>query len=232
MRRANRLRTAALLLAASPLAAQEAAPEAGPTTQAADSPASGAEPARAAAPKAEAPKAESPAPAKARAPATIVQGGPARTTAATVPLNERVAVIGVLDKRLGTTAEFSLKPGENFRFGHISGLLRSCERTQPFERKQSAAFVQVAEQPRQVGGAKPAAPKLVFSGWLFAESPSLNPFAHPVYDVWLKSCTMRFPDGPRPPSSSGGKTTSAARNSGSAKSGSATPPPPAPPPTD
>jgi hypothetical protein len=121
------------------------------------------------------------------------------------PASERSAVVAVLDKRLGTTAEFTLKPGERFSFGRLSGVLRTCERTQPFERKQSAAFVQLVEQP--IAGAGQARPKpvLVFSGWIFAESPSLNPVVHPVYDVWLKSCTMRFPDGPRPPSSSTGR---------------------------
>ncbi len=210
-----RLLAAALLLSSGPLVAQEAPPPAEPQP-AAERPAEA--PARAA-PEGGQEKAPAPAKAAAQQPrpsATIVQTAPPRT--ATTPLNERTAVIGVLDKRMGSTAEFTLKPGENFRFGHISGLLRSCETTQPFERKQSAAFVQVAEQPRAVGNAKPAAPKLVFSGWLFAESPSLNPFVHPVYDVWLKSCTMRFPDGPKPPSSSTGSRTSAAKKSGAAKS--------------
>jgi hypothetical protein len=127
--------------------------------------------------------------------------------------NERTAVLAALDKRLGTTAEFTLKPGERFRFGRLSGVLRTCERTQPFERKQSAAFVQLVEQPVGLEGKAAPKPVLIFSGWLFAESPSLNPVVHPVYDVWLRSCTMRFPDGPKPPSSSTGKQGS----SGSAK---------------
>lgn len=216
MRPPIRLSAAALLLAAAPLAAQEAPPEVapGPTVEpTVGAPAKAPEPAPAPQ-KATAPRAPA---ARSAATPTTVEGTTRRTGAAAVPLNERVAVIGVLDKRLGSTGEFTLKPGENFRFGQISGVLRSCETTQPFERKQSAAFVQVAETPRTVGNAKPAGPKLVFSGWLFAESPSLNPFVHPVYDVWLKSCTMRFPDGPKPPSSSTGNRTSGARKSGAAK---------------
>lgn len=141
---------------------------------------------------------------------TTVQTAPAPTARKQVapPPSERTAVIAALDKRLGTTAEFTLKPGERFTFGRISGVLRTCERTQPFERKQSAAFVQLVEQPVATGGREAPKPVMIFSGWLFAESPSLNPVVHPVYDVWLKSCTMRFPEGPRPPSSSGGKKSS------------------------
>ena len=200
-----RLSLATLLLAASPLTAQEAAPV----------------------------KAAAPAkPARSATQATTVQAATPRTGAnagaAAVPLSERVAVIGVLDKRLGSSTEFKLKPGESFRFGQISGVLQSCETTQPYERKQSGAFVQVTETPRAVGNAKPGAPKLVFSGWIFAESPSLNPFVHPVYDVWLKSCTMRFPDGPKSPANPAGNRTSGARKSGAAKPAAASAPAPAP----
>ena len=28
----------------------------------------------------------------------------------------------------------------------------------------------------------------VFNGWMFSSSPSITPFDHPVYDVWLKRC--------------------------------------------
>ncbi len=122
---------------------------------------------------------------------------------AEAPKDERVAVIGALDKRLGTTAEFTLKPGERFSFGRLTGVLQTCEKTQPFERKQSAAFVQIIDTPRPLTRGEQPKPRQVFSGWLFAESPSLNPMQHPVYDVWLKSCTMRFPDGPKPPAAPG-----------------------------
>jgi len=150
-------------------------------------PATGAQPsAPAAAPKASAPQARRPA-----AP------------------TERTAVIAVLDKRLGTTADFTLNPGQRFAFGRLSGVLQTCERTQPHERPQSGAFVQVIEQPPGRANQAPPKPRLVFSGWLFAESPSLNPFIHPVYDVWLKSCTMRFPDGPPAPSGTSRGTTRA-----------------------
>jgi hypothetical protein len=28
----------------------------------------------------------------------------------------------------------------------------------------------------------------VFNDWTFASSPSIRPFDHPVYDIWLKRC--------------------------------------------
>ena len=162
-------------------------------------------------------------PAAGQEPRAAAPAPAARAAPRAAPPSERTAVVAALDKRLGTTAEFTLKPGERFTFGRLQGTLRSCERTQPFERKQSAAFVQLVEQPPATGG-RDAKPVLIFSGWLFAESPSLNPVVHPVYDVWLKSCTMRFPDGPRPPSSAGGRKGPSTGSAGKAKS-----PEPAPP---
>lgn len=151
--------------------------------------------------------------------ATPVVAAPARGT-------NPVAVLGVLDKRQGTTAEFTLKPGERFRFGRLSGILRTCDHTLPFEHPHSAAFVQVIDQPPALGGRPLPKPVVAFSGWLFAELPSLNPFVHPVYDVWLKSCTIQFPEGPSAPRTG---TRTRARKSGDTPPASPAPtPPPAP----
>ena len=143
---------------------------------------------------------------------------PATTDPVALPLEQRQAVIGVLDKRQGKAESFSLKPGERFRFGRISGILRSCETSKPYERKQSAAYVQVDEQGQALAGRTPP-PKRIFSGWLFAEAPSRNPVEHPVYDVWLKSCTMYAPDTPAPASSSGATASGGAVNPAAPSSG-------------
>jgi hypothetical protein len=113
------------------------------------------------------------------------------------PMEERVAVIGLLNKRNNVTEEIKLKPGENRTVGPVIIRLSACERTAPWELPQEVgAFVQVDIQER---GASQH--RRVFSGWLFRESPSLNVVEHPVYDVWVKDCTMRFPgeEGPASP---------------------------------
>lgn len=144
-----------------------------------------------------------------KAPATqalflaLLLAGPAIGQTPAPKMADGSAVIGVLDKRLGTTTEFRLKPGEKFEFGRLAGVMHVCEQTLPHEFKQTAAFVQVSEQPPAPRAGQTAPRRMIFSGWMFQESPSLNPFKHSVYDVWLKSCTIRVPDGPKPPSSSG-----------------------------
>jgi hypothetical protein len=106
----------------------------------------------------------------------------------TTPMNERVAVLGILNKRNGIARDIRLKPGQAVRIKDVIVRLRACERTPPWEFDQlTGAFVQVdVQQPGGNWGR-------VFSGWLYKESPSLNVVEHQVYDVWPKSCAMNFP---------------------------------------
>ncbi len=114
-------------------------------------------------------------------------------SAGTTPMAERVVRLAALNKRNGQTQEFTAHPGETFGFATLTVRVRACETTPPWEARQTAAYLQIDDAPVAVRG--PATrPRRVFSGWMFAESPSLNPLEHPLYDVWVRSCTMRFPE--------------------------------------
>ncbi len=121
------------------------------------------------------------------------QVAPAAPTGTTIgtPMAERTATIGLLNKRNNISQDLTMKPGETRRIGDVIVALKACERTAPWEMPQeTGAFVQVFIQ--QAGGDQAAFGR-VFSGWLFKESPSLNVVEHPIYDVWVKDCAMRFP---------------------------------------
>ena len=106
------------------------------------------------------------------------------------PMEERVATIGLLNKRNNVSQDLELKPGEQRRIGDVIVRLRACEKTAPWEfEKDEGAFVQVLV--RQRGSESQFA--RVFSGWLFKNKPSINVVEHPIYDVWVKSCAMEFP---------------------------------------
>lgn len=109
------------------------------------------------------------------------------------PNAERVAVLGLLNKRNNNSQDIELKPGQSREIGNVIVRLSSCERTAPQEFPQeTGAFVQLDVLER--GN---SAHSRVFSGWLFKESPSRNVVEHPVYDVWVKECRMRFPGEPQ-----------------------------------
>lgn len=108
--------------------------------------------------------------------------------AGTTPMNQRLAVLALLNKRNGQVRDLTLKPGEAIRAGDAVVRLRACEETAPWEVDHYVgAFVQLdRELPNKKW-------RRVFSGWLYRERPSLNVIIDPLYDVSVKSCAMRFP---------------------------------------
>lgn len=127
------------------------------------------------------------------------------------PMAERVAVIGLLNKRNGIVTDLEMRPGQAKRVGDAIVRLRACEKTAPWEAEQlTGAFLQLDVRRRQ--GTEY---DRVFSGWVYAESPSLNVVEHPVYDAWPKSCTMSFPEGePAPPARPGSSSIATAPSEG------------------
>jgi hypothetical protein len=119
---------------------------------------------------------------------TVQVDQPAIVTVGTTPMRERVAVLGLLNKRNGRARDVTLKPGQGMEIGDVRLHLRACERTAPWENDQlTGAFVQVDVRGADRTWRRP------FSGWLYKERPNLNVVQHPIYDVWTKSCTMSFP---------------------------------------
>ncbi len=152
-------------------------------------------------------------------------GRPAVESEYGTPVKDRTATIGLLNKRNNLTQDIVLKTGEARRIGNIVIKLATCERTAPWEQPASTgAFVQVFVEERAQAD-QPLTWRKVFSGWLFKESPSLNVVEHPVYDVWVKDCAMKFPGEEEDLSAA---ASSAPKPSGS-PAASASPKPPAAP---
>ncbi len=109
------------------------------------------------------------------------------------PLEQRVATLGLVNKRNNITRDIELRPGESQRIDDVIVRLSSCERTPPWENPPlTGAFVQVLVQEREDVGDDPEFHR-IFSGWLYKEAPAVNVVEHPIYDVWLKDCAMSFP---------------------------------------
>jgi hypothetical protein len=183
---------------------------------------------------ASAPAAETSAPAPNEAPAASSAADTRRApnppqaamVKADTPMADRIATIGILNKRNGLWRDLTLKPGQAVRLGDLIVRLRACEATAPWEpEKLTGAFVQADVLGRDTRWRR------IFSGWLYKESPSLNVVEHPIYDVWPKSCAMRHPDvGPETVSitaSDGGSKRSSAKKSAGAATDSQPAPEPA-----
>ncbi|MBI3441681.1 MAG: DUF2155 domain-containing protein [Proteobacteria bacterium] len=95
-----------------------------------------------------------------------------------------IAVLRTIDKVSARTQTFDIPVDKTVKFGSSLFIkVRACRRSLPIDKPESAAFLQIWER-------KPEAttPSWVFSGWMFASSPSLSAMDHPVYDVWVIDC--------------------------------------------
>ena len=89
------------------------------------------------------------------------------------------AVLRALDKYTGSVVDIELRVGTFQRFGRIEVILTECR--YPAGNPAGDAFAGL--QIRETGQDAP-----VFSGWMVASSPALNPMEHPRYDVWVLRC--------------------------------------------
>ena len=92
-------------------------------------------------------------------------------------------VLQGLDKITARVSKVAINVNETGDYGTLRIIVRACRKRPPTETPESAAFLEISDQ-------KPGeAPVKLFSGWMFASSPALNAFEHPVYDVWVLDCS-------------------------------------------
>jgi hypothetical protein len=141
-------------------------------------------------------QAPEPQPVETEIPEELAQSAPpvvAADDSIGTPMEERVATLGLLNKRNNISQDLEMSPGDSRRVGNVVVRLSACEKTAPWENApEEGAFVQVLVQERANANSD-LEWRRVFSGWLFKNSPSLNVVEHPIYDVWVKSCDMSFP---------------------------------------
>jgi hypothetical protein len=146
------------------------------------------------------------------------------------PMEDRVATIGLLNKRNNISQDLEMKPGESRRVGNVVVRLSACEKTAPWEiNPEEGAFVQVQVRERADADSD-LEWRRIFSGWLFKNAPAVNVVEHPIYDVWVKSCAMRFPgeEGPAPSPSRSANPSGNANTPAPAATPSPTPTPETP----
>jgi hypothetical protein len=98
------------------------------------------------------------------------------------PRSLPVAVLGALDKITGRVSELPVPVGDRTDFFRLRIDVMSCQERVAAQQLEQAAFLIITETPLE------GEPTRVFSGWMFASSPSVSAMDHPIYDVWLVRC--------------------------------------------
>ncbi len=100
-----------------------------------------------------------------------------------IELNEKFAELDILDKVSSKTSSIKVKIGEAFYFQNLVINVLKCQNSKFDDNPEITAYMQVTDL-KSTNNDK----VYVFNGWTFASSPSIRPFDHPVYDIWLKKC--------------------------------------------
>ena len=91
--------------------------------------------------------------------------------------------IKVLDKISSKNTLLKLKNGELKKFKDLSIKSLKCKNSEFDDNPEITAYIQVRDLTNKNNDEV-----FVFNGWMFSSSPSITPFDHPVYDVWLVNC--------------------------------------------
>ena len=91
--------------------------------------------------------------------------------------------IKILDKVSSKTNPLKLKIGEEVKFQNLSIKSLTCKNSEFDDNPEITAYIQVKDLTNKDNNEV-----FVFNGWTFSSSPTINPFDHPVYDIWLTKC--------------------------------------------
>ena len=98
------------------------------------------------------------------------------------------------DGDLGLDNSFTDKPfqegnyfvdsnGDLITYKDLSIRSLKCKNSEFDDNPEITAYIQVKDLTDENNNEV-----FVFNGWMFSSSPSITPFDHPVYDVWLIKC--------------------------------------------
>ena len=91
--------------------------------------------------------------------------------------------IKILDKISSKNTLIKLKNGEDAIYKDLLIKSMKCKNSEFDDNPEITAYIQVSDLTN-----KDKDDVFVFNGWMFSSSPSIAPFDHPVYDIWLVRC--------------------------------------------
>ena len=91
--------------------------------------------------------------------------------------------IKILDKISSKNTLLKLKNGDLIKFKDLSIKSLKCKNSEFDDNPEITAYLQVTDL-NNINNDE----VFTFNGWMFSSSPSITPFDHPVYDIWLVKC--------------------------------------------
>tara|TARA_B100001123_G_C15217289_1_gene989775 strand:- start:768 stop:1175 length:408 start_codon:yes stop_codon:yes gene_type:complete len=98
-------------------------------------------------------------------------------------VDEKFAELDILDKVSSKTSKLKIEIGKEITFQNLAINVLKCRNSKFDDDPEVTAYMQVRDL-----SSKNKDKVFIFNDWTFASSPSIRPFDHPVYDIWLKKC--------------------------------------------
>lgn len=98
-------------------------------------------------------------------------------------LEGEYTIIKILDKISSKNDTIKLKNKEEVFFKDLSVKSLKCSNSEFDDNPEIKAYIQVKDVKNENKDNV-----FVFNGWMFSSSPSIKPFDHAVYDIWLTGC--------------------------------------------
>tara|TARA_B100000287_G_scaffold410148_1_gene438210 strand:- start:490 stop:903 length:414 start_codon:yes stop_codon:yes gene_type:complete len=98
-------------------------------------------------------------------------------------LKDNFVEVKILDKVSSKNSILNFEIGKEEKFENLIIKFLKCKISEFDDSPEITAYMQVKDITD-----KDNDKVFIFNDWTFSSSPSLRPFDHPVYDIWLTKC--------------------------------------------
>ena len=100
------------------------------------------------------------------------------------PISGHSVILQLLDKVSARISTIEINVGEKGKYGSLEIEVFDCKKRPPEEVPEDFVLMRILDEVSQNNFER------VFQGWMLSSSPTISPFEHPTYDVWVKDCKV------------------------------------------
>ena len=90
----------------------------------------------------------------------------------------------ILDKITAKKNNIEINVNDIYEFETLKIEIYSCFKRPPEEIPEDFVLLKIYDILDK------ERPKKIYQGWMISSSPSVTPFEHPIYDLWVKKCKI------------------------------------------
>ena len=100
------------------------------------------------------------------------------------PIDGYAVELQILDKVSARISNLNILINEKVKYGSIEIEIFDCKKRPPEEAPEDFVLMRIMDE------VSPNNFERVFQGWMLSSSPTVAPFEHPTYDIWVKDCKI------------------------------------------